>query len=93
MPARSESLPTSPGLAVGPHDMKLMFPVGRSAKLPDIYEAFEHPLHRGSGKAYFFIHEGTLEAALETYKLEVNELKIPQGPRGDAISLGKSTLV
>lgn len=73
---------------VGIGDRKVDFPPGRNPKLPAIYIMENHPLHVGSGMAYYFIHDGSPGAAADIYNMEVNELKIPQGPHQEAIELG-----
>lgn len=75
-------------LPVGPFDVVVDLPTSRDPRLPVIYVTPDHPLHLGHGKAYYFIYDGTFENAQAVYNLEVNELKIPQGPREEAVQMG-----
>lgn len=75
-------------LPIGPGDVRVQFPAGRNPKLPDIYKAAAHVLSTEYKNIYYFIHDGTMEAAKATYELEVNELKIPQGSHEEAVELG-----
>lgn len=75
-------------LPIGVDDEKVIFSSRRNPKLPDVYVAKSHPQQLGSGTAYYFIHNGSFEAAKSIYEMEVKELKIPQGSHDEAIDLG-----
>lgn len=80
-------------LPIGSSDVKVTFPCGRDPRLPCIYIMKNHPLHSGDGTAYYFVHSGTREASEKTYRMEVEDLKIPQGPREDALALGGFVMI
>lgn len=82
----------SNGFPIGPNDEKVLFSSRRNPKLPDMYIMNNHPQQLGSGKAYYFIHDGSFEAAKKIYELEVKEMKIPQGPHDEAVDLGAHTV-
>lgn len=71
---------------VGPADVKVVLPPGRHPRLPCIYIMENHPKY--DGRAYYFIHDASFDASREIYRLEVEEFKIPQGPRVEAIEMG-----
>lgn len=77
-------------LPVGNGDRKVVLPAGRSPDLPDIYEAATHPLHRGSGRPYYFIQNGSSEAMIEAYKYEDSISSFPQDDEASAINAGAS---
>lgn len=70
-------------------DTKVDFPLGRHPDLPEIWMMAQHPMQQGNGRTFYFIHDGTFESACKVYRLEVEELKIPQGPREEAIEMGE----
>lgn len=74
---------------IGPGNRKVEFPPSHNPKLPAIYIMPNHPLHCGGGNTYYFIHDRSPAAAKDIYHMEVNKLKIPQGPHSEAIELGR----
>lgn len=75
-------------LPIGVGDTKVDLPPGRHPKLPAIYRTEKHPLYDGPGRIFYFIHDGSFKASRKTYECEVTELKIPQGPREEAVKMG-----
>lgn len=80
-------------LPVGDGDRKVPLQAGRSPDLPDLYKAAVHPLHWGSGRAYYFIQNGSSEAMIEAYRYEDSITSFPQDDEASAINEGVSVML
>lgn len=93
MPARAHiqpgRFPPSLELPIGDRDLTLRLPAARSSFLPDIYRAFNHPLHTSHGMAYYFIQNGSPGSMQEVYTYEDSQKAFPQGPEEDTLQQGE----
>lgn len=73
---------------VGDGDEKVTFPPDRPSFLPNIYIKRNHPHHKGSGRAFYYIQDGSPRGMQRVARLERNSLAVPEGGEREAIRKG-----